>query len=83
MATKQQIDSFHRFALERLSEGDSDISVDDLYGQWRLENLSDEEQAEVHEAIRTGIREADEGLGRPADEFIEDMREKHNIPPDA
>lgn len=79
MATKEQIDGFHQFALKRLAKGGSEMTIDELYDQWRLENLSDKEQIEVHEAIRVGIREADDGLGRPAEEFIDDMRAKHNI----
>lgn len=83
MATKEQIDSFHQFALQRIANGGSELTVDELYDQWRVEHLSERERAEVHAAIRTGIQEADQGLGRPADEFIADMRKKHNIPSDA
>lgn len=51
MTTRELIDSFYRFATEQLINGGSAKSVDELYDEWRFENLSPEETTENVAAI--------------------------------
>jgi hypothetical protein len=42
-AIAEQLDSFYRYAAERLGNGGAELSIDELFERWRLENLSAEE----------------------------------------
>ena len=55
MATREQIDSFHRFASEQLRAGGSEKSIDELYDEWRSKNLSPEELAENIAAVQAAV----------------------------
>ena len=78
MTTKEQIDSFYRFATEQLENGGSEKSVDELYDEWRLENLTPEEVAENVAAIQASID--DMKTGRDAGEVIRELRDELNLP---
>jgi hypothetical protein len=59
--TEQDIASFAQFALQRIESGERDVTIDELFDQWRLENPSDEEYAENVAAVRESIREYQSG----------------------
>lgn len=81
MATKEQIDSFHRFALEQLDNGGSTKTLDELYDQWRYANLSEEEHAENVAAIQASIDDMNNGhTGRDAAEIEKELRASLNLP---
>ncbi len=75
--TKEQLDSFHRFASERLDNGD--VSWQELFQLWQLENPTDEERAEVNAIIRQGDEDIAAGRGRPADEVNNELRRKYDL----
>jgi hypothetical protein len=81
--TQDQIDSFHRFASDRIANGGADLSFQEIVALWKLDNPSDEERAEVIAAINQGVKDIESGNHRPADEFMDEMRRKYNIPTDA
>ncbi len=74
--TQDQLDSFHRFATERLSKGEVEVSIDDLVIEW--DSMRNREQ--INAAIHEGLADIDAGRTRPADEVTEELRKKHNIP---
>ncbi len=74
--TQAQLDEFHRFATDRLNNGGSELSFDDLVFEW--DSVRNRDQINV--AIRQGLDDIDAGRHRPADEVMEEMRNKHNIP---
>lgn len=81
MATQEQIDSFHQFATEQIQNGGRGKSVDELYDQWRLENLSPEELQENVAAIQGAIDDMKNGdTGRDVDEVIAEVRSKYELP---
>ena len=81
MATQEQIDSFYRFATEQLSDGGSEKTVDELYDQWRFENLGPEDIAENGAAIQASIDDMNQGeTGRDAGKVIRELREELDIP---
>ena len=77
--TKDQLDSFHRFASEKLDAGGPDVSWQQLFQLWQLENPTDEERSEVNAIIRQGDKEIAAGRGRPADEVNDEIRRKYNL----
>ena len=81
MASQEQIDSFYRFATEQLSNGGSEKSIDELYDQWRYENLGPEELSENIAAIQAAIDDMNRGdTGRDADEVEREVRQELNLP---
>ena len=78
--TQETLDSFHRFASEKLANGDSELSVADLYNLWRLENPTAEEQADLDVAISEGLADIKAGRTQSVDEAMRELRKKHNIP---
>ena len=83
MTTQEQIDSFYRFATEQLARDGSQKSVDELYDQWRFENLTPEDMAENVAAIQASIDDMNNGeTGRDAGEVIRELRDEFNLPAD-
>ena len=81
MATQEQIDSFYRFATEQLANSGSDKSVDELYDQWRIENLSPDELAENVAAVQASIDDMNDGhTGRNAGEVERELRDELKLP---
>lgn len=83
MSTQQQIDSFHRFATERIRSG-SDLTIDELYDLWRLEHLTSDELDENVRAVKAALDDFENGdRGVPLEEAIREIRKKHNLSADA
>jgi hypothetical protein len=78
VVVQEQLESFHRFAQQKLQNGGAE-SLEDLLDLWRIENPSDEEQTEIHAVIRQGLEDIDAGRGRDADEVLRDLRRKHGL----
>ena len=74
--TQEEIDSFHRFASEKLGSGRADFSMDELYRQWR----SDQENADAIASIERGLADADTGRLRSMDEVDADVRNQLGFP---
>ncbi len=81
--TQEQIDSFYRFATAKLENGGSDKSVDELYDQWRFENLGPEDLIENAAAVQASIDDMNNGkTGRDAGVVIRELREELDLTPD-
>jgi hypothetical protein len=58
MATaEQELASFTSYARQQIDSGHHDLSIDELFDQWRAENPSDEQYAENVAAIRASIQD--------------------------
>jgi len=67
MATKQQIESFHEFAIFRITDGGAELSMDELYSWWRAIHPTPPELSESVAALRAAFAEIQAGDGgRPA-----------------
>jgi predicted transcriptional regulator len=73
--------AFLRFLDAKLETSPEGLTLDDVLAQWDYETQSEEERQETIEAIRQGLKDADEGRSYPADEVIAELRRKHNLPP--
>ena len=77
--TRKDLDSFHTYAVAKVSNGGTDLTWSDLFDLWRMENPTDAERTEVHEIIRQGLEDIDAGLGRPAREVMAELAKKHGL----
>jgi hypothetical protein len=75
MPTKEQIDSFSRFAAEQLNRSGAALSMDELYDLWRRENPDPDAYAENVAAVKAAIQDYKAGdRGRPAGELSRELR---------
>ena len=75
-ATQHDINAFHRFASQWLSNGGAELSFDELVVEW--ESVRDRD--DINAAIREGLTDIEAGRHRPADEVMRELRQKYNIP---
>jgi len=71
--------AFQQFALQKVNAGEAE-SLEELFDLWLIEHPMPEEQVEVHEAIRQGLADIEAGRYRPADEVMQELRVKYNLP---
>jgi hypothetical protein len=73
--TEQQLQSFTEFAKALLDTGHPQLSLNELFDLWRIENPSDAEYAEDLAAIAGAIDDFRRGdRGRPARELSRELR---------
>jgi len=78
MATHEEIESFHQFALQQLNGDCAELSVADLAGLWQTRNLPESELTESVAAIKASLQDLHNGdLGRPAEEVIAELRARY------
>ena len=70
--TREELDRFHRFASEKIGNGGSDLSWDELFIEWR----SAGERDEINTAIRKGLEDVEAGRVQAADEAMETIRKE-------
>ncbi|MCA9236264.1 MAG: hypothetical protein KDA44_12395 [Planctomycetales bacterium] len=67
--------AFTAFAQARLGAGEQ-VSLDELYDQWRLAQPSDDDV----QAVQAALRDMAAGeTGRPFDEFAAEFRARHGL----
>ena len=79
MTIHDQLDSFHRFASERLRNGSRDLTMPDLFELWALENPSATELADVAAIIRQGDIDIAAGRAESVEKVNEELRRKFNL----
>ncbi len=77
--SQDQLDSFHRFATQKINNGGGDTTMRELLQLWVLENPSDRERAAVNAIIRQGDNDIAAGRGRTIDEVNAELRRKYNL----
>ncbi len=78
--TQEQLDSFHRFATQKINTGCTDMTMRELLQLWALDNPSAEEQADVAAIIRQGDKDIEAGNFQTLDDFMDDFRSRNDIP---
>ncbi len=81
MATERANDlvAFKKFIDEQLSNGGTDLTLNEALLRWEHENQTPEEQKANHQAYQEGGTELHAGQSRPIDEVIEELRKKHGL----
>ncbi len=82
MATDRSNDlrAFRQYIDEQLTNGGSEMSLDDALLSWEVENQTDEEREDTLQAIREGLADVEAGRTRPAEDVIRDLCRRHNLP---
>ena len=70
--TQQLLEEFRQFALGRLSQGQSELELDDLMLQW----YDSKESEQINDHIRQGLADMEAGLGKPAGVVSDELRKK-------
>lgn len=71
-STREDLDSFHQFAAQRLVSGESAASLEDLFIEWH----DGRSRGEINQAIRQGLADVDAGRYEPADSATETIRQQ-------
>ena len=81
MATAEQdLSSFTDFARQQIAAGQLDLTIDELFDQWRAENPSDEQYSEDVAAISASIQDYKRGeRGSLAGEHSAQLRRDFGI----
>lgn len=75
--TQQEIDSFHHFATDKLGLDEAEeLSLDDIFDLWRIENPNSSELAESLASLRRGLADIEAGRVFTARAVIEELRRK-------
>ena len=73
--TLQELDRFHRFAVDRIDAGDESSSLQELLDLWSAENPDQEQYADDVMAVKAALRDFDNGdPGLPFDEHLRQLR---------
>ena len=75
--TSEQLESFQQFAHEKISNGGSDLSFDELVELWMLKNLPPEELHESLRALEEGIADAKAGRVHSVDEVFDELSARY------
>ncbi|MCI0331664.1 MAG: hypothetical protein L0228_00385 [Planctomycetes bacterium] len=81
MATaEQELASFTSYARQKIDSGQHNLSIDELFDQWRAENPSDEQYAEYVAAVQASIWDFKEGeRGTVAGEHSTQLRREFGV----
>ncbi|HEX3599844.1 MAG TPA: hypothetical protein VHU84_06850 [Lacipirellulaceae bacterium] len=71
--------AFQQFALQKVNAGEAE-SLDELFDLWLINNPTPEDEAEIHAAIRQGLADIKAGRGRPAEDVMNELQRKYNLP---
>lgn len=77
---EQDIASFTNYARLKIASGERDLTIDELFDQWRIENPSDEQYAVNVASIQASIRDFKSGeRGTIAGEHSAKLRREFGI----
>ncbi|MEX2309391.1 MAG: hypothetical protein WD738_17460 [Pirellulales bacterium] len=81
MATaEQELASFTIYARERIESGQTELSIEELFDQWRAENPSHEQYADNVAAIQASIQDFKNGeRGTIAGEHSAQLRREFGV----
>ena len=78
--TEQELASFTSYARQLIDAGQRDLSIDELFDQWRAENPSDEQYADNVAAVRSSIQDFKNGeRGTIAGEHSAQLRREFGV----
>lgn len=79
-SVEQDLSAFSVYARQRIEAGERNVSIDELFDQWRAENSSDELYAENVAAIQASIHDFKNGeRGTIAGEHSAQLRREFGI----
>ncbi|MCA9109497.1 MAG: hypothetical protein KDA52_06095 [Planctomycetaceae bacterium] len=80
MTTREQLQSFQAFAEEQLDKHQDHLSLDELYGLWRVSHPAHEELLESVNALNLAYADLTAGhTGEPAREALRESCEQLGV----
>ena len=76
MSTLQELEQFHEFATNLLSQTQSEYTLEELLDLYRAAF----ELSESNAAIEESLHDLAAGKARPLKEFLDEFRQRHQIP---
>jgi hypothetical protein len=70
------LEAFNGFIEEKLSNGETRLTLDEALMNWEIENQTEDEREETLQAIQLGLDDMYAGRTVDAFEFVERMRQK-------
>lgn len=75
--THSELERFQAFVVEKLTNGSSDLTPEQVLDLWRIENPTTDEHAANVDAIREAVADMEAGdHGRPYKEVLDEIRER-------
>ena len=71
--TSEQLEAFQLFAREKIGNGGSHLSFDELVELWMLKNLPPDELQESLRALEEGVADAAAGRVHSVDEVFDEL----------
>jgi len=65
----EELEQFHRFAAQRIEQGGSHASLEELFVEW----CDSQSREEINEAIRRSLADVDAGRYEPAEQAIREQ----------
>lgn len=75
--TSEQLEAFQQFAREKISNGGSHLSFDELVELWMLKNLPPDELQESLRALEEGVADAAAGRVHSVDEVFDELSARY------
>jgi len=76
--TQSELNQFHRYAVEKISEGSEAESLQELLDLWQIENPSPDRLREDVLAVKAALRDLDAGdRGIPFEEHLREMKARY------
>ena len=76
MPTIELIESFSEFAKAKVDQAGNDLSIDDLYDEWRTQHPPADDLL----AIKASLRDMENGeTGRSFDDFAAEFRHRNGV----
>ena len=73
--TQTELTEFYQFLGQQVADCNVKLSPEQAVALWRHRQVE-------NEAIREGLADVEAGRTRPIEEFIEEFRQRHQIPED-
>ncbi len=76
MRTTELIESFTQFAMTMVDQEGNELSIDDLFDEWRIQHPPTDDLL----AINASLRDMENGeTGRSFDDFAKEFRQRNRI----
>jgi len=69
------LNSFHQFATSIVTRGQTTLTLSELVDHWQ----QSKEREATNQSIRQSLAEFESGQGQPVEEFLDEIKSKHNL----
>ena len=77
--TEKELDQFQQFARTKLANDGVELTWQELFYSWMLEEPPADERLQINAIIRQGIADVDAGRTRPVEKVNDEIRKKYDL----